>query len=196
MGTDIALIIFAVIVLGPTLVIAVPLFMGVLGLPMSPIAALTLAVKARRRGLDARRYAIAGAIASALFFWPWIFLIFRIHDKRVSLFFIRLFFIVFFIVWFLGPVCMFLIVGLAGLINDKMELELYLVGAVYTSLGVMNLWTLIVARRKLPDLSSIYDNQADGIIPPIGYARPLIYAFIAISITAIVFLGPSLLGWW
>lgn len=68
--------------------------------------------------------------------------------------------------------------------------------AVYTSLGVMNLWTLIVARRKLPDLSSIYDNQADGVIPPIGYARPLIYAFIAISITAIVSLGPSLLGWW
>ncbi|MXX52749.1 MAG: hypothetical protein F4Z35_02005 [Dehalococcoidia bacterium] len=68
--------------------------------------------------------------------------------------------------------------------------------AVYTSLGVMNLWTLIVARRKLPDLSSIYDNQAGGVIPPVGYARPLIYAFIAISITAIVFLGPSLLGWW
>ena len=196
MGTDIALIIFAVIVLGPTLVIAVPLLMGALGLPISPIAALYLGMTARRRGLDTRRYAIAGAIASALFFWPCIYLIFRIHDKRVSLFFIRLFFVLFFIVWFLGPICMSLVFGLAGLINDKMDLELYLGGAVYTSLGVMNLWTLIVARRKLPDLSSIYDNQADGIIPPIGYARPLIYAFIAISITAIAFLGPSLLGWW
>lgn len=194
MGTDIVLITFAVIVLGPMFVIMAPLFMGALGLPMSPIAALTLAVKARRRGLDVRRHAIAGAIASALFFWPWIYLIFRIHDKRVSVFFIRLFFILFFVVWFLGPVCMFLILGLIGLINDKTELELYLGGAIYTSLGVMNLWTLIVAKRKLADLSKIYDNQLDGIIPDMGYVRPLIYAFITISITAVVFLGRSLLS--
>ena len=55
--------------------------MPALGLLWAPFATMICARTARARGLDSRRYAIAGAVYSVLFLLPSIFLIARIHNK-------------------------------------------------------------------------------------------------------------------
>ncbi|MDE2685995.1 MAG: hypothetical protein OXI16_00635 [Chloroflexota bacterium] len=50
----------------------------------SPFAALICAVIARKTGLSVWKYALAGAIGSTLLFVPWIFLIQRMRNKRIS----------------------------------------------------------------------------------------------------------------
>lgn len=71
------------------LVLLVPVaFIGVLALTLiiawAPFAALICALTARRRELNRVRYAIAGAVYSALLFLPWLYLIRRMRGKEVS----------------------------------------------------------------------------------------------------------------
>lgn len=53
------------------------------GLLWSPFAALICALIAHIRGLSVRRYARAGAVYSALFFLPWVYLVARMFGKSV-----------------------------------------------------------------------------------------------------------------
>ena len=59
------------------------LTMPALGLLWAPFAALVCSRAARARGLETRRYALAGAIYSILFFWPWVYLILRMYNKHI-----------------------------------------------------------------------------------------------------------------
>ena len=76
--------------LGATIVLSLVLFPGVIvviglvvGWIWAPFAALVCAQVARAQGLDSRRFAAAGAIYSILFFWPWVYLVLRMHGKSV-----------------------------------------------------------------------------------------------------------------
>ena len=50
----------------------------------SPFAALICGVIARKTGLSVWKYALAGAICSTLLFVPWVFLIQRMRNRKIS----------------------------------------------------------------------------------------------------------------
>ena len=80
-------------------ILILPLFIFGTGLVISavgplwaPFGALICARMARRRGLNAWRYAAAGALYSILFFWPWVYLVARMDDRRLHRWLIALFY--------------------------------------------------------------------------------------------------------
>ena len=83
-----------------------------LGLPWAPFAAWVCARSARKKGLDVRRHAVAGALYSALLFWPWVYFILRMNGRNVPVVLIRLFYISVYASWMLG----FVIITLGGAI--------------------------------------------------------------------------------
>ena len=54
-----------------------------MGLLWVPLAALICARMARARNLNPSKYAIAGAVYSMMFFWPWVYLIARLNGKTI-----------------------------------------------------------------------------------------------------------------
>ena len=75
-----------------------------LGLALAPFSAITCALLARRRGLSAKRHALAGGIFSVLLVGPSVYLILRLLNKRPPASLINLFYLAVFILWFLGPI--------------------------------------------------------------------------------------------
>ena len=65
------------------IVIAVSAMLGVIGLLCAPLAALICYYLAARRGLDALRHAVAGAVCSALLLLPGIYVVARLRDISV-----------------------------------------------------------------------------------------------------------------
>ncbi len=195
MAEGVAGYIYAFIVFTPLFILLVPIISALLlGLPMSPVAALYCAIKARQKGWNIGRYALAGTISSALFFWPWVYLVFRIHNRKVHLVFVRLFFVLMFIIWMVGPVGLHLLFGFLGFlasISGRDETDIKYFTAMYICIGIINLILWIIARKNFPNLSDIYDGPAENIIPDRKYIRPLVYAFAATSIGAIGAFGPS-----
>ncbi len=195
MGDSVANIIYAVIVSTILLIIASPVLLAlVLGVPASPVAALYCAIKARQRGWNVGRYALAGAISSALFFWPCVYLIFRINGKKVSLVFVRLFFILIFFIWMLGPVLSFLLFGTIGFLFERDSMNGTIVSSMYLFIGIVNLALWIIARKSLPDLPGIYDGPNEDIIPDRRYVAPLIYAFFGTAMAGVAMYGRGFFG--
>ena len=83
---------------GPVLVLLV--FLLVFGLLWAPIGGFICNRVARKRGLDADRYTMAGLGYSALFFLPWIYLVTRILDRRIPSVIIYLVYAFFYLSWF------------------------------------------------------------------------------------------------
>ena len=89
-----------------------PPALQVLGLPWAPFAAWICARSARKKGLDVRRHAVAGALYSALLFWPWVYFILRMNGRSVPVILVRMFYISVYASWMLG----FVIITLGGAI--------------------------------------------------------------------------------
>lgn len=60
------------------------LFFQIVCIMWSPFAALLSAITAHRTGLNIWKYALASIICSALLFVPWVFLIQRMRNRRIS----------------------------------------------------------------------------------------------------------------
>ena len=76
----------------------------ILSLPWTPFAAWICARSARKKGLDVRRHALAGALYSALMFCPWVYFILRMNGKRVPAALVRLFYISVYASWMFGSI--------------------------------------------------------------------------------------------
>ena len=85
---------------------ALPVWLQFLGLPWAPFAALICGWAARKKGLDVRRHALAGAFYSALLFWPWVYFILRMNSRSAPSALVRLFYVSVFGVWMVGGVIM------------------------------------------------------------------------------------------
>lgn len=91
--------IFAVIAFGIGILIFP--FIGCL---WAPFAAVICARIARKRGIETRRFALAGALYSILFFWPWVYLVMRLRNGSVHAIAIRAFYFMIYSAWLIGSV--------------------------------------------------------------------------------------------
>ena len=74
------------------------------GLVWAPFAGLVCARAARARGLNPWRYAIVGAVYSALFFLPWIYLLSKIRAKPLRGHTIATGYLFVYGLWLFGPI--------------------------------------------------------------------------------------------
>ena len=92
------------LVLSPVFVGGATVAAMLLGWLWSPFAALICWMRARSLGLDARRYAKVGALYSALFFLPWLYMTLRMFGKTVADSAVSAGYFVLYLIWFLGPI--------------------------------------------------------------------------------------------
>ena len=160
LGASIALGILAFAVL---IVLLAPL----LGLVWAPFAAWLCARSARARGLDSRKFAVAGAIYSALLFWPSVYLLLGIRGKRVSGRAVHAVYVVLYgVVW--PASC--LAIMLVTIATPRWFVMLGL------SLGLCNAVTWFLSHRRLARWHGRHGNpQAEGmdeILPNRAYLTP------------------------
>ena len=101
---DTPLVLYGIFLWAVSAAFLLPIWLQILGLPWAPFAAWICARSARKKGLDVRRHAIAGALYSALLFWPWVYFILRMNGKTVPAALVRLFYISVYASWMLGAV--------------------------------------------------------------------------------------------
>ena len=95
---------WAMLLFIPTLVVMLGVApAGAISLVWAPFGALICALTARRRGLSRRRYAIAGAVCSALFFLPWVYLAARMLGWAIPKPLVVIFYVVLYAAWLQGP---------------------------------------------------------------------------------------------
>ena len=153
----------------------------------APFAAWICARSARKKGLDVRRHAIAGALYSTLMFLPWVYLILRMNGGKVTDTAVRLFYIGAFAFWALGGAGLTLFVTLATHTSYDM---FYggagaLVGAMYAlTLAQAALWifalTRFLRRRKAKFGEGIFLIDREYLIP-----LALVILSIALTLTAL-----------
>ena len=102
--TDTPLALYFGFITAAILLAYMPAALLALGLPWTPFAALICARSARKKGLDVRRHALAGALCSALLFCPWVYFILRMNGKRVPVVLVRLFYISVYASWMFGSI--------------------------------------------------------------------------------------------
>ena len=76
---------------------------GIVSTLWAPLGALICALIARRRGLSPRRYALAGAAFSALFFLPWVYLVARMLGWVIPKPLVVLSYAILYLMWIQGP---------------------------------------------------------------------------------------------
>ncbi len=81
----------------------VPIGVAILCVPLVPVGALICAMRARSNGLSATRYAIVGALSSALFLIPWFLLILRMRGVSIPKIVTRSLDVAAYAAWLLGP---------------------------------------------------------------------------------------------
>ena len=98
----------AFVIWAPILAPAVPMAANFLLLPCgvlwSPVGAAICGIIARKRGLSPQRYTALGALYSALFFFPWLYLVLRMLGRRVPHFIVVLFYAVVLLGWLVSIV--------------------------------------------------------------------------------------------
>ena len=173
---DIPLFLYAVFVSVVFAALLLPVLLQFLGLPWAPFAALICGWRARRKGLGVRRHALAGALYSALLFWPWVYFILRMNGRRAPSALIRLFYISVFGLWMVGGVIMTLF--LAVVLTTAIELnyapsdtQSLLASAMYAApLLNLALWIFSLVRFTRRRKSELGGNGAligrEYLIPP------------------------------
>ena len=151
------------------LLIAWPSF--ALGLLWAPFGALVCARMAQSRGLNRRRYAVAGAVYSILFLWPWIYLIARMHNKGVPGLPVRAAYIILYcIVWPLATLSVVLPALGAEPLRPFLLVVLPSVLTWFLSLKNLIGWGRSNWQRS--------NDPSDGVMPERVYIMPFAYAFV------------------
>ena len=177
------------------LAIYLPVAFLALDLAWAPFAAWICARSARKKGLDVRRHAVAGALYSALMFWPWVYLILRMNGRRVPSMLVRLFYISVFTSWMFGSIFwtfLFALIFHPG-IDSLYELSnpwvvfsyiVYALAFAKIAVWFVSLRTLLKRRRR----ESGDENRSDAMITR-EYLIPLVFAVVSIPITVFVVFG-------
>ena len=87
------------ILISPLFIFGIAFFLSPVGILWAPFGALICAILARKRGMNAWRYAAVGALYSVLFFWPWVYLVARMDDRTLHRGLIVLFYFGVYVLW-------------------------------------------------------------------------------------------------
>ena len=146
------------------------LTMPALGLLWAPFAALVCSRAARARGLETRRYALAGAIYSILFFWPWVYLILRMYNKHIPGCIIRIVYILTYgVLW---PISTLSLLLLAIWYQQPFRSMLIFVLLLNILAWFVSLIMLIVWRRRQ---GRVLSDESDDVLPNRVYIMPFAY---------------------
>ena len=180
------------------IVVIIPVFVTVFlhilaafGLLWSPIAAITCGRAARARGLDTRRYAIAGAIYSILLFLPWIYLWSKLRNKPLSDSTITLGYMFVYGLWLLGPVVTVTIFIATSFPHDRDPIRTIILSVMLAMVAISFLhfkFPTVGIRRA--DVHSSGKQSSDMLIV-LAYIMPFIYSYIAIALMLLFFTEAS-----
>ena len=166
-----------------------------LGLPWAPFAAWLCGRSARKKGLDVRRHAVAGALYSALMFCPWIYFILRMNGGNVPTILVRLFYISVFTAWMLGSIFW---TFLAAIIFHPGTASLYEFSNPWVVFSY-TMYTLVLAKLvawfvslrallKRRRRASGSENRSDAMICR-EHLTPPAFAAVSMAITLFVIFG-------
>jgi multisubunit Na+/H+ antiporter MnhG subunit len=171
----------------PFEILLVELIISGICLLWAPLGAHICARIARNRGLPVKRYAVAGATYSILFFFPWLYLIMLMHNKTVWKPAIWAAYVILYAGWLLGPIALTLaIVGLSvgtvglGAFPSVLLLSLFLAMSVAWCISLFRLF-----KRHLPSrrhVTIVQTGQAvDSLIAKV-YLAPFLLCFASIVV--------------
>ena len=152
----------------------------VLGALWAPFAALLCAKEARRRGLDPRRYAKAGALYSVLFFFPWVYLMARMRGRTVPVAAVSAVYVLLYVVWLYGSVLVSLSIAI-------FETPLTFLGLIWALISVcawyVSLAMLIIRRRSKADES----DDCGELLANRVYLAPFALALVGLTVPLAMF---------
>ena len=179
-------------------------YVALAGLIWAPFGALISARAAHKRGLPVRRYAVAGAALSVLYFAPWLHLVMRMHDRHLPRFVIWCaYFILYVSFWLFGVIGLGLFIltfAFADTSADTIalydavrspgdpELEVWqgpnptlLVRGIIIAQLVLNaiLWVVSLRKLRRMDRHDQYFHPTydlDPLLPHSAYILPFVYA--------------------
>ena len=169
-GGEVGLLGASLLIFGLFLFPLALLTLPALGLLWAPFAALFCSRVARARGLETRRYALAGAIYSILFFWPWIYLILRMYNKHIPGCVIRIVYILTYgVMW---PISTLSLLILAIWYPQPFRSVLIFVLLLNILAWFMSLIKLLVWHRGRGRVPS---EESDDVLPNRVYLMPFAY---------------------
>ncbi len=156
--------------------------LGVMG---APITGLISGLIARKKGLSFWRYAGFGAVYSALFLFPWFYLLLRQLSMTPPRFLIRAAYVVLYGVIWPSTTIMSCTVQASPDTSAPASTLLSAIMLVsmlgwIVSLAVLGLWP--------SSQSSAASKPGQDVLPPFRYLMPFVYAFLLITILAAVIL--------
>ena len=180
--------------------------LGVIGLLCAPLVALTCYILAARRDLDALRYAVAGAMSSALLLLPGIYLVVRLRDISVPRVIVAAAYVIVYTFW------LFWLCGyIAVIVSEIVPYHIYLdhiflyegtgEGTDAATDAVLVLWFVITGLFFLALVSSLlrlYRGHRTGqrsvhrgFVPAGVYLHPFLLLpwMIALPVTLVITLG-------
>ena len=180
-----------------------PVALQIFGLPWAPIASFICARIARRRGLDVRAYAIAGAVYSILLFWPWVYLVTRMTDRTIPPAFVRMFYFFVFGIWVTGSTTLLLALAILRHPGTADMYDFTNTGVLISYLGyvgvVVNLVGAFFSQRSLRyrhakslDTKSAKPSGSDLSNPGYADVMPVAYAMISFAFTGLLLLESSM----
>ena len=155
---------------------------AVLGLLWSPFAAAISWRLARNRGLHGLGYAFAGAVYSALFLGPWLYLTMRLVGITPPRWMIGFSYILLYLVWS-APIYYVGTLGIAKSSSALEETTFWILGVAMLALLLMSLLVLLNRDERL---------QVSRVLPAPRYVFPFVGAWVSTAafLTALHLFGP------
>ena len=177
------------------LAIYLPVVFLALGLAWAPFAAGISAISARKKGLGARRHAVAGALYSALMFCPWVYFMLRMNGRSVPAILVRLFYISVFTTWTLGSIFWTFAVAIAHhpgtdslyeFSNPWVVFSYIVYALLFAKIGVwfVSLRTLLKRRRR-----ELATEAGENALIALVYLTPPAFTAVSLAITAFALFG-------
>ena len=172
------MLLFWGVALIPLFTVPIMLGMAALGALWSPAGGLICRRMAKNRGLNGRRYFVAGSVYSILFVFPWFYLVSALRGRPSSARAVRRCYVLLYSAWLLGPIAgllMLLIVGSPdGYVLDRRELYgrvlmlcVWVVMVVAWGMSLLQVRRLIEAPRA---------DDAGDLLPDYRYILPFALA--------------------
>ena len=163
----------------------------------APFGALICALIARRRGLSSRRYAIAGAACSALFFMPWVYLTARMSGRATPKPLVVLSYVLLYASWIIGPELYIYSLSslVVGVLPGSLWVFVWLVNALTLIASLLLMTTPIAKKINLFRHEIRDDVSMQDALPNPVYLLPfaLLWAWTAVLI-ALTFLSANAEG--
>ena len=171
-----------------------------LGWLWTPFAALICWLRARSLGLPPRRYAAIGALYSALFFLPWLYLALRMFGKTVSGPAVSIGCIFLYAVWFCGPIAFTFLArfsyGVSVFSSERadmgtaaLQITAFCLTAVLLCVNVCAMIFSVIRFKEDRKRLDASEREGADLLPHRVYIMPFAHTFAAVAVTAPVSLA-------